>query len=139
MYQEHNIPVDYNMGIRIDLVDKEQYQLNPKPFQNIPQTNDQDASKQDEEQTDKLLEDLKQKLINVRDKFLLSDKQNLPEHLFFEKPKPTESIKKESSRPKLMKRESSMSVKQEPLVYTGPKPENQTMRERGVKQIEDTF
>jgi len=28
--QQHQIYVDYNMGMRIDLVDKEKYQVNPK-------------------------------------------------------------------------------------------------------------
>ena len=30
LHQSHNIYVDYNMGMRIDLVDKEKYQVNSK-------------------------------------------------------------------------------------------------------------
>ena len=29
LYDEHTLPVDYNMGMRIDLVDKEVYSVNP--------------------------------------------------------------------------------------------------------------
>lgn len=30
LHQPHQILVDYNMGMRIDLVDKEKYQVNPR-------------------------------------------------------------------------------------------------------------
>ena len=30
LHQPHQIYVDYNMGMRVDLVDKEKYQVNPR-------------------------------------------------------------------------------------------------------------
>ena len=35
LYSDFNIPVDYNMGMRIDLVNKEIYQVNPMKYKGI--------------------------------------------------------------------------------------------------------
>ena len=71
--QEHQILVDYNMGIRVDLVDKEVYQVNP----NLQKTFLSNSGK-DEELTAKQIEDLRNSLLNERDKFILSDKDSVP-------------------------------------------------------------
>ena len=42
-------------------------------------------NKPNEEVTEKMLDELKSRLISVRDKFLLSDKEQLPDHLLFQK------------------------------------------------------
>lgn len=57
------------MGVRVDLVDKEVYQINP---------NIQKAANGKVGEEDKVLEDLKAKLLTGRDKFLLSEKDTVP-------------------------------------------------------------
>ena len=54
------------MGMRIDLTDKEKYQVKPK--------NPED----DEAMTEQMLQDLKQKLLAARDKYILSSQDTLP-------------------------------------------------------------
>lgn len=68
--QDHSILVDYNMGLRIDLVDKELYQVNP----NLMKAGLLGLPAKDEELTAKQIEDLKQSLLNERDRFILSEK-----------------------------------------------------------------
>ena len=69
--QDHQIYVDYNMGMRVELVDTQVYSADPS--QRKPGT-----AKSGEEMTTKVLEDLKSQLLSQRDKFLLSDKDELP-------------------------------------------------------------
>ena len=91
LYDNHIIPVDYNMGIRVDLVDKEVYSLNPanSRLNNLASTKKQAAegkygskTNEGDEVTDKMLNELKERLVSVRDKFLLSEKEVLPDHIF---------------------------------------------------------
>lgn len=66
---EHPICVDYNMGVRIDLIDREVYAIKPQ-HAFIPATSN--------EENLRLAEALKTKLFSERDKFLLSDQDTLP-------------------------------------------------------------
>ena len=79
--QSHNIYVDYNMGMRIDLVDKEKYQVQARQQRAMLLGGAAAAvkTKGEDEVTEKMLEDLKEKLLSSRDKFILSSKDTLPE------------------------------------------------------------
>ena len=65
------------MGIRVDLIDKEVYQVNPN-FQKACLLGHASANAKEEEWTQKQIEDLKLSLLNERDKFVLSDKDSVP-------------------------------------------------------------
>lgn len=67
--QEHPILVDINMGMRINLVDREIYAINP--------TNAH-SQKPVAEGNIKLAEELRRTCLSERDRFLLSDKDTLP-------------------------------------------------------------
>jgi uncharacterized protein YvpB len=62
------------MGVRVDLVDKEIYQVTP----NLQKASLLGPGIKDEELTGKQLEDLKSSLLNERDRFILSDKDSVP-------------------------------------------------------------
>ena len=75
------------MGMRIDLVDKEKYQVNPRQQRALligPGAANNPAVKskvelQDVVYTEKMLDDLRQKLLSSRDRFILSNKDTLPD------------------------------------------------------------
>ena len=78
--QAHQIHVDFNMGMRVDLVDKEKYQVNPAlQKQMLLGSSASSQVKNEQEVTEKILEDLKRKVLSSRDKFILSNKDTLPD------------------------------------------------------------
>jgi hypothetical protein len=83
MYSDHQINVDYNLGMRIDLVNKEIYSVNPQKrrCQALASDNGNNNNPAAQEMNEKQLQDLKNQLQTVRDKFILSDKQAVPEQL----------------------------------------------------------
>lgn len=99
--QQHPIFVDYNMGMRVDLVDKEKYQLHPTASL-AAQVGIEAKAKADPQFTEKMLDELKAKLLSSRDRFVLSNKDTLPE---FE-PKAEAAPAKEIL---MMRQQSSMS------------------------------
>ena len=62
------------MGVRVDLIDRDVYQINPNA---IELKNEAKLGSKDE-MTSKVLEDLKAKLLTGRERFLLSDKDDVP-------------------------------------------------------------
>jgi hypothetical protein len=76
LHADHQILVDYNMGVRVNLVDREIFQVNPS-MQKAYLTGTS-ASTTDDSVSLKQLEELKQSLLNEKDKFILSDKETLP-------------------------------------------------------------
>jgi hypothetical protein len=87
------------MGMRIDLVDKEKYQVNARQQKAMllgSNSNPTVKTKSEEEVTEKMLDELRAKLLSSRDKFILSNNDTLPE---FEPKK---------SQPALLKKSSSM-------------------------------
>ena len=89
--QTHQILVDYNMGMRVDLVDKDKYQVNPHQQPKLL-LGDSTAT-HEEDITDEQLESLKRKLLSSRDKFLLSNQETLPELEPQKKPSQPELLK----------------------------------------------
>ena len=78
--QTHQIYVDYNMGMRIDLVDKEKYQVSTVLQKELLLGSSSTAQvKNETEVTEKMLDELKRKLLSSRDKFILSTKDTLPD------------------------------------------------------------
>eukprot|EP00353_Schmidingerella_taraikaensis_P008340 CAMPEP_0185568344 /NCGR_PEP_ID=MMETSP0434-20130131/1327_1 /TAXON_ID=626734 ORGANISM="Favella taraikaensis, Strain Fe Narragansett Bay" /NCGR_SAMPLE_ID=MMETSP0434 /ASSEMBLY_ACC=CAM_ASM_000379 /LENGTH=76 /DNA_ID=CAMNT_0028182831 /DNA_START=517 /DNA_END=747 /DNA_ORIENTATION=- len=73
------------MGMRIDLVDKEKYQVQPRQQRAMLLGEKQGAAgavktkAEEEAVTEKMLGDLRQKLLSSRDQFILSNKDTLPE------------------------------------------------------------
>ena len=73
------------MGMRVDLVDKEKYQVNSKQQRSMLLGTSSSSSamkgniKSEQEFTEKMLEDLRVKLLSSRDRFILSSKDTLPE------------------------------------------------------------
>lgn len=88
--------------------------------------------------TEKVLEDLKRKLLSSRDKFILSNKDTLPD--FEPQKKAPETLLKQSSiisETDPVKKEEAVQVgnKLEPLVLTGESDK----KSLAIKQISETF
>lgn len=94
------------MGMRIDLVDKDIYTANPVKGKLMSGSDD----RVNEETTNKMLEDLKQRLISVRDKFILSDKETLPDHLFAKNEASSTMVKSDSVEKRSLIRQTSSSL-----------------------------
>jgi hypothetical protein len=113
------------MGIRVDLVDKEIYQVNPN-FQKANLMGLAPGAKE-EEWTAKQLEELKQQLLSEKDKFVLSDKDTVPTFDQTEKEielslaKHALLLKKQMEDEKRLRAVSGgeLGTDSAPLVYTG--------------------
>lgn len=65
--QEHTILTDYNMGMRIDLIDREVWSLQPQSAFYKPERSNKDVA-----------EMLWRQELNEKDRFVISDKETLP-------------------------------------------------------------
>ena len=114
--QEHNILVDYNMGVRVDLIDRDVYSSRLGPNAD------------------------RHSLFSERDKFLLSERDNLPQ---IKKMKTDVKIERgESSRAETQKMEFALQHQEseerpEEKIYSGAT--GRDINDRAVQQIKKTF
>ena len=116
--QPHQLQVDYNMGMRIDLVDKEKYQVNPQQQRQML-LGEQAPVKNEEDVTEKMLEGLKAKLLSTRDRFILSSKDTLPELETHKKPVPLQKSLSMLSDATNKEKEPAAGGTKVPVIMTG--------------------
>ena len=78
LHQDLPIFTDYNMGVRVDLVDRDIYAVNPS-YQKAALLASGQQNITNDEVNQKLVEELRQTLLTEKDKFLLSDRDSVPQ------------------------------------------------------------